>query len=419
MIMKRNLTGLCLCALALASLLPLSCEKVDTDAAGSLPALTVSSTISAATDGGQYSFTYEVTDPAEDGSLSCLADVSWIGDFDLSSAGTVGFTVSANDGTELRGGNITVTYSYSGGTAVKSVGVFQNGTFAPELTVQPTAVTAAMNGGEYSFTYSVANPVDGGEVTCSVDADWIGNFDFTDYGTVIFTVDENESVKLRTAEITVAYNYSGASLSSFVSVVQDHGSGNVEDILGVYEASGPAYSSTDFCSDQTWTLTIYDDMGNYVLVDGLTPQYAGGYEKYGDHRCSANAYYEDGKIIVPSQISEYAQVVSGGVTYYFGFTPCTYFSFDEGFCFDAGFPDLVFTYNEDSDTWQSNYGMFAAGFPTTSLSSFTGVVFDMTAPVTTLRKTGPLPESLSVAGTVECVATQIEGEAVPIAPIGR
>ncbi|MCD8206797.1 MAG: hypothetical protein LUD72_02560 [Bacteroidales bacterium] len=82
------------------------------DASGT-PWLSVSpTTVTAYVDGGTYEFAYTISNPADDGVLSCSANVDWLGGFDLSSEGLVSFTVEESTSNELREGEITLTYSY-------------------------------------------------------------------------------------------------------------------------------------------------------------------------------------------------------------------------------------------------------------------------------------------------------------------
>ena len=64
-------------------------------------------------DGGSYTIEYEITDPAEDGSISADAgDAGWITDINCDTDGAITFSVAANDTEEERQATITVTYTY-------------------------------------------------------------------------------------------------------------------------------------------------------------------------------------------------------------------------------------------------------------------------------------------------------------------
>ena len=58
---------------------------------------------------------YEITDPAEDGSISADAgDAGWITDINCDTDGVITFSAAANDTEEERQATITVTYTYNG-----------------------------------------------------------------------------------------------------------------------------------------------------------------------------------------------------------------------------------------------------------------------------------------------------------------
>ncbi|MCD8312613.1 MAG: hypothetical protein LUC24_00450, partial [Bacteroidales bacterium] len=146
--MKKILFTICLAALS--GLLLVSCDDSGTQV-GSVPTLTVTSAITVASDGGEQFITCSVTDPREDGEFYLSTDVSWISDFNVIDE-TVSFMVAENTGDQLRSGNITVLYGYSGGSISKKVGVVQNPSADPTLSVQPAAVTIDFIGGKCSFT---------------------------------------------------------------------------------------------------------------------------------------------------------------------------------------------------------------------------------------------------------------------------
>ena len=77
--------------------------------------ITTEDPLALAADGGSYTIEYEITDPAEDGSISADAgDAGWITDINCDTDGAITFSVAANDTEEERQATITVTYTYNG-----------------------------------------------------------------------------------------------------------------------------------------------------------------------------------------------------------------------------------------------------------------------------------------------------------------
>ena len=81
--------------------------------------ITTEDPLALAADGGSYTIEYEITDPAEDGSISADAgDSGWITDINCDTDGAITFSVAANDTEEERQATITVTYTYNGSETV-------------------------------------------------------------------------------------------------------------------------------------------------------------------------------------------------------------------------------------------------------------------------------------------------------------
>lgn len=77
--------------------------------------ITTEEPLALAADGGSYTIEYEITDPAEDGSISADAgDAGWITDINCDTDGVITLSVAANDTEEERQATITVTYTYNG-----------------------------------------------------------------------------------------------------------------------------------------------------------------------------------------------------------------------------------------------------------------------------------------------------------------
>ena len=77
--------------------------------------ITTEDPLALAADGGSFTIEYEITDPAENGSISADAgDAGWITDINCDTDGAITFSVAANDTEEERQATITVTYTYNG-----------------------------------------------------------------------------------------------------------------------------------------------------------------------------------------------------------------------------------------------------------------------------------------------------------------
>lgn len=200
----------CVFTLAVASLAALfSCEK--TEKGEEVPPVTAPEiSVSGLTDDAQKSitvkaaaeecsFNYEIINPSEGISLKTETDQDWINNL-MAEDGKVTFTVSANGEEASR--TATITLSYEGAASVK-VSVIQEG--SPVITVsQQGPVAAEAEGGEYSFSYEIANQVDGVQLNVFANADWITIKSASD-GKVSFTVAANETAMLRSANITLSY----------------------------------------------------------------------------------------------------------------------------------------------------------------------------------------------------------------------
>ncbi len=393
--------GLCLCAAVFISLAFVACDKTETvEQTIYVPAITVSTAmVNAAVEGGGYGFSYVVSNAAEDGAVALQTDAAWISG--VTDTGTeVSFTVEENTSAVLRTCKITLTYSSSYGSIAKTVTVAQASGADPELSVSPTAVTTEFEGGTCSFAYILANEAADGELSCSTDADWSGGVDFSDYGTVSFTVAVNEEYNIREAEIAVSYVYGNGVLSESVTVVQDHhlgGNESIEDLIGTYSASGYTYYDSAQAVETTWTLKIYESTasGYDVLIDGLVPAAAGYYP--GTSAYIAQASFTNGKIVIPAQVSGYYVTISG-VNYMLGWYPCSSFSEDKGWHRSGDITDCTFTFSNSTGKWTSDYGMFGGYFTYgygASSSSFKGF-YDVANPGIVLTKISRSTDSASL-----------------------
>ena len=109
-----------------------ACEAVDNKT--NTPEETPSFTITSKTDisinaGSTMGFiTYTINTPVEGATIEATADVEWIGSFDYSQMGKIGYKVEANTSYDAREGKVTVSYN---GTSVV-IALTQAGKVRPE-----------------------------------------------------------------------------------------------------------------------------------------------------------------------------------------------------------------------------------------------------------------------------------------------
>lgn len=185
--------------------------------------------ILAAAEGGEYSLTYSIENPAENGEVAATADVDWIDSWNYDTDGKVSFNVKANETEEDRPAVITVTYSYSGGSPQSfTVNVLQvaKGTEppvpgAPELTLTSEGeISAEASGGDFEITYTLENPVEGVNLKAEHES-WITTT--INDGNIAVKVDPNTDTAERNGTITVTYPYQEENNPSFTVTVNQKG----------------------------------------------------------------------------------------------------------------------------------------------------------------------------------------------------
>lgn len=77
-------------------------------------------TLSIPAQGGTVELAYEIINPAEDGQISASQAESWIHDFNYDTDGKISFTADANESTESRSQELTITYTYGDGNSVEA-----------------------------------------------------------------------------------------------------------------------------------------------------------------------------------------------------------------------------------------------------------------------------------------------------------
>ncbi|MCD8312614.1 MAG: hypothetical protein LUC24_00455 [Bacteroidales bacterium] len=362
---------------------------------------------SAPYSGGSYSFTYTVTNPAEDGIMSCYAGESWITNA-YASGGTVTFDVDAYDQYDSRSAVLTLTYSYKSGKRSVSASFAVSQVGLPSLSVSSSCIVlkkAAQTG----FSFEVVNPVDDGHASCCLesDCDWISDVVCSDDGTVSFSVTENNTGDWRSAKLTLTYTYSETSTSETVTVAQKYDSIVLSSLIGTYTATGIALYDDDTGSveEMSWTLEIKEKDETSVYIDGLCPALEGFFDYITDLENEEEAWKylptaylnDDEQLVVPSQVLE--GMLDAG-SFYIGFTPCVRYSSTSGsFYYDSeNFPDLTFTYNVITGTWESDNGILLGAFTTRDLTSFRAI-YDAVIPTYSFSaKTDSAASSVRTSG---------------------
>ncbi|MCD8313950.1 MAG: hypothetical protein LUC24_07305 [Bacteroidales bacterium] len=421
--MKKNIFGLSLCAVALSGLMMVSCETETVYEVAAVPSLTVSAAVTVDYEGGSYSCNYSVSNPADDGIVECFANVSWISDV-TDNGSSVSFSVASNTAEQLRNGEITVRYTYEGGSISKTVGVIQSAFEDPVLTV-PLAVTVSSGGGTGSFTYSVTNAVDGGDLKWTAEESWVHDFDYSTYGIVSFTVDANDTEELRSCDLTVTYTYSlnGSSktLTKTVLLVQNHPGVDVSDFVGTYSCTG-IVSNDDYYDNNgnvvsgqepgvqsTWTMKAYAS-DNGLILDGLVPDIVDYYPDYPYY--IAQASVSGSNILVYPQFTGYYgtfSFYSGDLYICWVLCPSYYATDAEAEADGYSSSGFYITYSSNypcwfsstgTDTWTSDNGLFLAlSTSSTSLSDIY-TFYDVFAPGLVITKTSSSTSSLTTTDSI-------------------
>lgn len=377
------------------------------------PSLTVSTTVITATsDEGNYSFTYSVRNPAEDGRVTCGADADWICDLSWFDDGTVSFTASENPEVNSRMAQISVSYNSSYGTIAKIVTVAQNSSQTPEITISPTGIGADIDGGTYSFNYTIKNPLPDGQIDFSANVSWISELTEEDEGTVSFSVNGNTEAEIREGIITVSYFYGTDAASETLTVVQDgYDLSGVSELEGTYKCTGIVYnhswdqtSATEPGVEATWTLKIFDNGNGTVTLSGLVPDIADYYPDQTSAYIAVGSVSGHNITIYPQFTGYYNTAVNG----YLCWALCRYYSNEDAYSgFSPGwyigsvsYMPITFAYYSATDSWVTDtYGMalgnasiyndistffsfkdiFAPGMSFTKISSHTTSVSDSSA----------------------------------------
>lgn len=111
-------------------------------------------------------------------------------------------------------------------------------------------ITVLAEGGNYSFVYEIANPVEGGSLSAVPETatEWISNIDLSTADVVKFDVSRNTSTEARTAIIVLTYTYDAGEVTKKVSIKQNGSQGGGTEVkeLTVFDGSyyGNKFSKT-------------------------------------------------------------------------------------------------------------------------------------------------------------------------------
>lgn len=170
--------------------------------------------------GGDFSITYSLENPAEDGQVRAVTEQSaWITDLNCETSGSVTFKVAPNEIETPRGGEITVLYEYPGDTQSFTVKIVQAAKGSdPVLTLtSKSEMEAEAEGGNLEITFTLENPAEDGELKAESDG-WITTA--INETTINVAVAANDSEEAREGTIIVTYAWSGKPLSFTVKVIQ-------------------------------------------------------------------------------------------------------------------------------------------------------------------------------------------------------
>ena len=267
-----------------------SCDKdpvVDKD-----PVLTLTSQaeMSFTAAGGDGEITYKLENPKSGVKVEAEADAAWVSI--KGTEGKVNFAVEANEEETAREAKIVVSYEKLSFEVTVKQAAAEPVVEDPELTLTSAEeVTFEAEGGAGEITYTLANPVEGVEVTAKADTPWVANF-VVEAEKITYNVAPNAEEEAREAVITVEYGV----LSFNVAVKQAAAEPVAPQSLTIAEAIAlednaaitlkdvtvaGVYARGVLVSDATGKLLVYAGsaveaaIGDVVTVEGSMATYAG------------------------------------------------------------------------------------------------------------------------------------------------
>ena len=174
------------------------CKEVEPQEEPLPPEISVKETDPYAKEEGSYSISYTVKNPVEGVILEVYTEEDWIVDLEADEE-DISFTLLENEEKDERSGNIELTYE---GAEPVNLPIRQKGNGPEIMASKPKEFE--YNGGQGTITYSIENPVSGGNLKASTEDNWITGITVT-AEEVRFTVGTNASDKARTGQIKLEY----------------------------------------------------------------------------------------------------------------------------------------------------------------------------------------------------------------------
>lgn len=296
---------------AAAAVVIAGCE--DKIVSGVLPELEFESTeINAPGGGGEVSVAYRILNPVAAGRLAADPSEDWMENFNAVSDTLITFDVLPNDTDALREGKVTFTYIYGedgsvpAEVTVRQAPASEEPGDGPSVEADPVPEIPAA-GGSVTITYSIVNPVEGGKVSASSEAEWLTDFVSGEEGSVSFNAGANDG-ETREAAVVLTYEWADGKVETEVPVSQAAGTsgqydheyvmeyvhlasfGNIgnngEADYALYISDEPFVdgmpkpNSTSYFSLDVWTPAVTDDselppageypMGEYGATEAMT-----------------------------------------------------------------------------------------------------------------------------------------------------
>ena len=158
--------------------------------------------------GGSFSFSYAITNPRTNTTVTAESQVNWITNVTVS-GNSINYKVAENNSGAQRTGKIKLSY---GSYATVEFIVTQSWS-ASSITLTPTSQTTDYTSGSLNFNYAITNPRTNTTVTAESQVNWITDVAVSG-NSISYKVLENNSAALRTGKIKLTYGtYATAEFS--------------------------------------------------------------------------------------------------------------------------------------------------------------------------------------------------------------
>lgn len=136
---------------------------------------------------------------------------------------------------------------------------------APELKLEQTVVDATVDGGHFSIGYTLLNPVEGAELKCSIEHDWVRNVTIEE-DTISFDVDASYEVKERSCRLELIYPglYPNPTIKVKQSVGKEH-----SIAINLISAAATTITLDVIPQDKTMPYIFILGNGDYIINNGL------------------------------------------------------------------------------------------------------------------------------------------------------